>query len=521
MKTQGHSWCRRALASVAALSIVAAAPGARLAARPDDPDDVPTRTPIKHLVVIFQENVSFDHYFGTYPLARANHDGSRFFEGAKDDTPRVNNLVTSGLLDHNPNSANPFRIDRSTPNTCDQDHSYGKEQAAFDGGLMDKFIQKTGCVDPVLGANSVMGYYDGNTVTALWNYAQQFALSDNFFGTTFGPSTPGALNVVSGNSFGALVEQGSPAGQIAGGASFGAVIADPDPFGDVCSSPTRTQIRMTSGRNIGDLLKDAGITWGAFMGGFTNCAAKHTGTTGLTSTDYIPHHAWFQYWESTLNAAHLPPSSPAMIGQSDQAHHEYDLSAFWTAVGNHQMPAVSYLKASAYQDGHAAYSDPLDEQHFLVETINKLQKTDEWRETAVIITYDDSDGWYDHQMGPIVSQSNVADDALLGPGSCGVAKPVDELEIQNGRCGFGPRLPLLVISPYARQNYVDHRVTDFSSIVRFIEDNWNLGRIGEGSHDAQAGTLNGLFDFDDHRPRAPKLFLEPGTGLIVVRTDKN
>ena len=103
--------------------------------------------------------------------------------------------------------------------------------------------------------------------------------------------------------------------------------------------------------------------------------------------------------------------------------------------------------------------------------INLLMQNNEWNETAVIIAYDDSDGWYDHQMGPIVMQSDVSDDQLAGSGSCGVTPAGGT----PGRCGYGPRLPLLVISPFAKQHYVDHRVTDQSSILRFIEDNWELG----------------------------------------------
>src|SRR5579863_1035765 len=515
MKSQKHRRRLRSVAGAVAISLAAALPSVALAqnttANSSSAKPVPTTTPIKHLVVIFQENVSFDHYFGTYPHAKPNNDGSVLFGPPREDTPRSNTLITSGLLDHNPNLANPFRIDRSTPNSCDQDHNYGAEQAAFHSGLMDQFIQQTGCVDPVLGPYSVMGYFDGNTVTAMWNYAQHFAMSDNFFGTTFGPSTPGALNVISGNTFGATVESGSPAGDIAGGLPFGAVIGDPDPFGDICSNPKRTQVRMTVGKNIGDLLNTAGVTWGAFMGGFANCAASHTGITGLSAVDYIPHHAWFQYYASTINPNHLPPSSPAAIGQTDQANHQYDLSTFFTALANNNLPAVSYVKAAAYQDGHAGYSDPLDEQQFIVNTINAIEKSPDWAHTAVIITYDDSDGFYDHQMGPIVRQSNVADDQLVGPGNCGTAKPLDATgTIQNGRCGFGPRLPLLLISQYAKRNYVDHRVTDFASIVRFIEENWSLGQIGNGSADATAGRLNGLFDFDD--PPVNPLLLDPTTG---------
>jgi phospholipase C len=203
-----------------------------------------------------------------------------------------------------------------------------------------------------------------------------------------------------------------------------------------------------------------------------------------------------------------------MIGKSDVANHQYDLSLFFTALKENRLPAVSILKAPAFEDGHAGYSDPIDEQFFLANTINTIMQSGEWKETAIIITWDDSDGWYDHQMGPIVRQSNVTDDQLLGPGNCGSPKSTDVAGgSQNGRCGFGPRIPLMVISPYAKQNYVDHRVVDQSSILRFIEDNWNLGRIGGGSTDSVAGTLNGFFDFDD-QANAKKLILDPKTGQI-------
>jgi phospholipase C len=102
---------------------------------------------------------------------------------------------------------------------------------------------------------------------------------------------------------------------------------------------------------------------------------------------------------------------------SDQANHQYDLSDFWAAAESGNMPAVSFLKAPAYRDGHAGYSDPLAEQTFLVETLNRLQRLPEWEHTAVITAYDDSDGWYDHVMGPIVSQSSTSEDALTGDGS--------------------------------------------------------------------------------------------------------
>ena len=484
-----------------------------------------TATPIKHLVVIFQENVSFDHYFGTYPWA-ANTDDSTFT--AAPGTPTVNGLgnpndPSSALLFHNPNSANPQRLSHSQALTCDQGHGYTAEQKAFDQGLMDKFVQftnnvKCGTTGAAKPAGLVMDYYDGNTVTALWNYAQGFAMNDNSFNTVFGPSTPGALNLISGQTHGTA--------STGGGVDNGTVYGDPDPTFDDCSGATKVTM---SGHNIGDLLNAANISWGWFEGGFTpsstsggtaTCGTTHTNIVGTPVTDYIPHHEPFQYYASTSNPDHLPPTSPAKIGWTDQAKHQYDLSDFWTALADHNLPAVSYLKAPAYQDGHAGYSDPLDEQTFLVDTLNKLQSAPEWKSTAVVINYDDSDGWYDHVMAPIVNSSSSTEDALNGTGTCGNGTPLGGYE---DRCGYGPRLPLMVISPFSRVNFVHNTLTDQTSSLRFVEDNWlgsariepvsGTGTPGDGlvgSFDNLAGPLNNLFDFG--HPRAGKVFLDPTTG---------
>jgi phospholipase C len=186
---------------------------------------------------------------------------------------------------------------------------------------------------------------------------------------------------------------------------------------------------------------------------------------------------------------------------------------FWNAAQIGNLPEVSFLKAAKYQDGHASYSNPLDEQTFLVNTINNIQKLPQWNSTAIIIAYDDSDGWYDHVMPPIVSQSSdPKNDKLLGEkGLCGQPSK----SAYQDRCGYGPRAPLLMISPYSKVNFVDHSITDQTSILRFIEDNWNLGRIGDQSFDAKAGSLMNMFDFNDGGQQlANKLFLGPTTGLI-------
>ncbi|HME71609.1 MAG TPA: alkaline phosphatase family protein [Myxococcota bacterium] len=496
-----------------------------------------TATPIRHLVVIFQENVSFDHYFGTYPNAQ-NPPGEPPFYAAR-GTPTVNGY-TPALLTSNPNldpangagATNPFRLDRTQAVTSDQDHDYLAEQQAFHMGLLDLFPLFVGTAGPPPAGGGVtsttglnLGYFDGNTVTAFWNYAQHFAMSDNSYSTTFGPSTPGALNLISGQTNGVISTLNGTGDEVDGGAGSLSVVGDPDPLGDVCSNPTRNQVRM-GGKNIGDLLSAAGISWGSFMGGFDLSAKNQNGTTGCkrssaglagTTNDYIPHHAWFQYYASTANPTHTRPASISEIGHAGPANHEYDLADFVSAVQTGHFPAVSFIKAQAFQDGHAGYSSPLDEQTFVVNLINFLQKQPDWESTAVIIMYDDSDGWYDHQMGPIVNQSTGLADALTGPNACGSASnALPGIDPANthalGRCGYGPRQPLLVVSPWARENFVDHTATDMTSVLRFIEDNWlQSQRIGQGSFDSLASSINQMFNFEYIRFDGT-LILKPDTG---------
>jgi phospholipase C len=570
----------------------------RLGEDSDDRRNPVTATPIKHLVVIFQENVSFDHYFGTYPLAQ-NKPGETPFLASRHTPKSINTLLTPldttnhfaplagvDLINNNPNNnpsapgngkingtaaANPFRLSPAQALTADQGHNESPEESAYDNGKMDGFPAWVGTAGPPpagVGSKAlVMGYYDGNTVTALWNYAQHFALNDNSYTTQFGPSTPGAINLISGqsNGFSATLNvlDGSgnllhPTHEAFGDASHSpsniTEIGDGDPLLDVCSNPAIDQVTM-AGRNIGDLLNARGVTWGSFMGGFDLTAVNPNGTTGCarqtnptapgtpasTSVDYIPHHAWFQYYASTRNTAHTRPSSVAAIGHSfiphtntpEPANHQYDINDFFAALKAGNLPAVSFLKAAAFEDGHAGYSDPLDEQHFLVRVINALQGSPEWSSTAVVVAYDDSDGWYDHQMPPVVNPSfNPTVDTLNGPGVCnhgfqqGAPTPATPLNGNFGtpawgRCGYGTRMPLVVISPFAKRNHVDHTLTDQSSVLRFVEDNWLFGeRIQPGgSFDTIAGTLNNMFDFDhDGEGKARKLILDGNTGAVVSVT---
>jgi len=607
-----------------------------------------TSTPIKHVVVIFQENVSFDHYFGTYPHV-ANSDGQPF-KAAK-NTPAVDGLLpatdpsipanmrhSANLLFSNPNASQPSRFDSSATGlpgsaggqlTCDQDHNYSDEQQSFDNGAMDRFVQSvgTGSGNSPFGTPctpaTVMDYYDGNTVTGLWNYAQHYSMSDNSYGTTFGPSAPGAISLVAGDTGNvdtahmannpSISTSTSPNADLtADGLGGYSLTSDAQPYYDDCS--TRDAVAL-SGTNIGDELNAAGLSWGWFQGGlhpstsfqealaatgkagqpnntftpdefssyFANAATRpaHSSNQNLCSNvhpvgvalggsgqwgykdDYIAHHEPFQYYASTANPHHLtiPANSSGQdtlaglqaIGKDTQAYvngvpqfntpnHQYDTSDFnqlVEAISRHELPAsalpaVSFLKAPGYEDGHAAYSEPADEQQFVASVINNLMRSPDWKDTVVMVNWDDSDGWYDHAYSGVTNPSlspadNLTNTSLSVPtlgtsGQCG-GNPQGTLETplplagEQGRCGFGPRLPLMVVSPYAKKNAVDHNLSDQASMINFVQYNWGLAGIPGSADDVLAGTdasegvpfdLAGMLDFSGQRDG--KLFLNPTTG---------
>jgi phospholipase C len=484
-----------------------------------------TRTPIKHLVVLFDENVSYDHYFGTYPKA-ANTDGVTFHAAA--GTPKNNNLVTSGALTDNPNAYDPLRLTPAQAATCDQNHSYGAEQKAVNGGAMDKFVQSTS-VDTCTGLYGspglAMDYYDGNTVTGLWNYAQNYAMSDNMWDTTFGPSTPGALNLVAGQTHGGTaydpktgaVLPASTAVSSASTSGVGTVIGDPDPAYDDCSDNDHTSTSAVvgmSGKNIGDRLNEKNVSWGWFQGGFTpstawdgveghfaRCQTTTTNINGQNVRDYSPHHSPFEYYQSTSNPHHLAPTSVAEVGHDGRANHNYDLTYFDKALDADSLPAVSFVKAPSAQDGHPASSNPIDEQKFLSREINAIEASKSWASTAIVVTYDDSDGWYDHVAPTIL---NGSADPASDQAVCTTAAAKAGTAPAGGyadRCGPSQRMPFLVISPYVKSNTVSHTKLEQSSMLKFIEQNWGVESIGDHSFDARASSITSMFDFGHPQQR--------------------
>jgi phospholipase C len=537
-----------------------------------------TATKVKHLIVIFDENISYDHYFATYPTAQNNPGDSAFT--AAPGTPVPNNLVqpldpTHGfapntslpnLMTNNPNAtntangtgaANPFRLNATYAITADQGHNYKPEQQAVDNGLMDLFPVSTGTAGPPPTVDAgipaaetkglVMAYYDGNTLGYIWGLAQQYAMSDNSWTTNFGPSTPGALNLISGQIDGisagnkAFTSMSTSHVQPDGNGGW-TMIGDTGPLGDVCTpvyngSGYGDQTNM-SGPNIGTMLNAKSITWGWFQGGFNLGLTNGNGTTGCARSssqtapyssleaandDYIPHHNPFQFYAATQNLTHARPYATSTIGystytpaggsaQAEPANHQYDSQDFFATLQAGNLPAVTYLKAPGFQDGHPGYSNATDEQNWISSVVSAVQSTQEWGSTVIVVAYDDSDGWYDHQAPPIVNVSNISGiDVLNGASGCvsgaqqnGAAPSTPLLGAvpadggapapAQGRCGYGTRVPLMVISPFAKRNYVDHTLTDQTSILKFVEDNWLGGQRVQpgGSFDTIAGTIQNM-----------------------------
>lgn len=532
---------------------------------------IATKTPIKHLVVIFQENRTFDHYFGTYPEA-ANIPGEEGWVGipapafhARPHTPKANNYLTNpDVFFHNPNisltgaQANPQRwrpADGAICNPVAEPAGLAfaglSGQLGVDGGRMDKFAPSAVTEGCPLDGTGAMNYFDGNSVTALWNYAQYYAMSDAFFSTIGSESSTGHFNLVSGTNQGAIwhgptinsteIYQNPTNGSLT-------VIGDPESFFDDCGPGAVEK----TGRNVGDLLNAKNISWGWFGGGFRPtqpavlngdgstqtpavCGQSHTlyqytiddttfvipnPTINFTTDIHIVNPDWenvvapFMYYASTANPHHLPPSSVAAIGSSDEANHQYDTLDFLAAVKVGNFPAVSFLKAAKYAWGHPDIAAPQVEQAYMVQMINEIMNLPEWESTAIVITYDDWGGTYDHVPPPVLNPSNTPIDF-----HCGNGEPVPG--DGYARCRLGPRLPFLVISPWAKENYIDHTLTEQASILRFIEENWGLGFIdgpkplppGTESFDRFSGSIMGMFDFENG-PNMRQLILDPIRGTV-------
>jgi phospholipase C len=444
-----------------------------------------TRSPIKHTIILYQENISFDHYFGTY-----GHGSNGIPAGSTQS-------YTNGTATWGPYA--PAQLLGTTQSrTCDVDHNYSNMIKMVDHGAMDQFLQfgndktvgtpATTCpkfetlTPPGTGATALANaYYTGTAgdpnapLQNYWKLASQYTLADNFFQGVYGPSTPGAQWLVAATN-------NTP--------------GDPNPIGDVCNDYPAS-ISPQNIPNLGAEATAAGTSWAWFQGGFGTC-------TPTAVNGYSPHHDPFQYFTSTADLTHADAFDPN-LSYPQANRHQRDLSVFDAALAGKPvagqsvvptLPAISWVKAPQLEDGHPGYSGPALEDAFVGDLAARLKASPYWKDTALVIAFDETGGWWDHVAPPdlggqfatwVNGQPNLSGCQYPGiPGApCGEA-------------GLGPRMPVLVVSRYAKRGFVDHQLLNTASLTKWVEWNHRLPALGVwGNRDTKAGNLTGAFRFDD------------------------
>ena len=444
----------------------------------------------------------------------ANPPGDPPFE-ARANTPTVNNLLPSPLNGNrdlratNPNQSKPFRLDRTQFVTCSQDHTYRPEQRAANLGRMNRFVQPTDNSDvcapaaarAVTAGHGLLRRQHGDGAVELRPALrpQRQRVRRRRTGRRHPAPSTSSPDARPG-----------PPRTTTKTVTQGVLYGDADPSTTICSDPAKGQATLT-GPNVGDLLTQAGVSWGWFQGGFRldPATTRRRRANGTIGTSRASRRRTTRRTTTRSSTSTRPPTRDTCrrrrtrrSGMTTRRNHQYDLGDFWTAADSGHLPAVSYLKAAGYQDGHPGpqNSNPLDEQDFLVSTLNHLQRLPEWSSHR--------GGARLGRLGRAVRPRVPAQRAPLGqraldrslrrrhcetpsavPGSARRARARPGDRVFEMRCGYGERLPLLVVSPYAQDNHVDHTLIDQTSVLQFIEDNWGLGRLGHESFDAEAGSL--------------------------------
>jgi phospholipase C len=497
---------------------------------------------VKYVFVIYQENRSFDSYFGTFPGV----DG--LFSQPASQTPGFNQLLVN--TDGSTTTIQPFRIGPAqyAADTDDLDHSHPRLVAKMDlvNGVpqMDRFayteeLKYSPTGNPSLQAKQMgelaMAYEDGDTIPFLWQYANRFVLFDHIYQEITGPSTPGNLAIISAqNGTTQWMRHPNEAYSGNGGSGTGVpVLNDDDPFWGSPSDPNSasnklpvnpgdypgytTELNLTyaslpltlagktldkvakSDRDPVDDLADVAddvvdiaaggktaVPWGWYEEGFDLEPTDPTTTTNAkavkqpvdfddddsldadsgTHVSYVTHHNGPQYFGYIGN-------NPKMTANL------HGLNDFFNAVDNATLPAsggVFYVKGGydniigltpadpdakvqanfLGDDDHPAYSDAQISEAYVATAINKIAQSKYWNNCAIIITWDDSEGDYDHSQPTILN---------VGPDG----SPISD----------GPRVPLLLISPFAKAHAIDHQQGDHASVVKFVDTVFGLKPLAQ------------------------------------------
>lgn len=340
------------------------------------PIRIQSYSPINHIIIIFQENRTFDHYFGTYP-------------GANGLPANISLPITKGSNI----TVKPFHLNKLC--TPDMHHDTPAASVAYDGGKMDGFVY---------GENSsvTMGYYVNSDIPYYWNYAQNYVLMDNFYSSQMGASLTNHLYIISGQC-----------------GKIGCVL------------------RTFNFSVIMDELDAKGISWKYYTGNSTGC-----------------HVA--SLWNPL-------PNFQSFITNQSRMQNLVPNSQFLTDLANNNLPSVSWVMPTPAISEHAPYKVTTGE-NYVAHLVNAVMNSTYWNSCAIFITWDDYGGWYDH-----------------------VAPP------QIDKFGLGFRVPCLVISPYARQGFIDHTQSEFCSILKFIEVRYDLSPLTQ--RDATTSNMLEAFNF--------------------------
>lgn len=417
---------------------------------------------INHVVVIFLENRSFDNLYGEFPgaegiAAAASSPKQVDASGVEYATlPQPYNTNTKALDTRFPaNLPNaPFNIDQYVPAneaTGDLVHRYYHEQLQINGGRMDKFAALSDA------RGLVMGYYHTDPLP-LAAEAKKYTLCDRFFHAAFGgsflnhiwlvaaatPTFPGAPStmVAQLDSSGKLVKDGAvtPDYYVVNTAY---TVNAPHPS----TTPAENLVPNQTMPTIGDRLSAAKLSWAWYSGGWNDVIA------GTPTGNFQYHHQPLAYFQSFAD------------GTEARAEHLKDEADFTAAIAANQLPAVSFYKPVGALNEHPGYTDVVSGEQHVVDIINAIRNGKQWEDTAIIVTYDENGGFWDHVAPPVVDK--------WGPGS---------------------RVPALVISPLAKKGYIDHTSYDTTSVLATIEHRWGLEPLA--TRDAAVADMSAAFNLE-------------------------
>ncbi|HKC48205.1 MAG TPA: alkaline phosphatase family protein [Gemmatimonadales bacterium] len=427
-----------------------------MAAQKIDPQDDAGLRRIQHVVVIYLENHSFDNLYGEFPgadgLANASATSTQVDElgnpfatlPQKTGSPFPTTLANA-----------PFNIEQYVPANMkipDLVHRYYQEQQQIDGGKMDKFA----LVSDAKG--EVMGFYH-TAALPLADVASQYTLCDNFFHAAFGGSFLNHFWLIAART---PVFPNAPATVIAQLDASGNLVKDgfvtPDGYAvntafsvnhpHPATVPAANLVPNQTFATIGDRLSDKHVSWAWYSGGWDDALA------GNPAPLFQFHHQPFIYFQNYAD------------GTAAKAEHLRDETEFFTAAAAGTLPSVSFIKPLGPDNEHPGYADLLTGEQHVLDLINAVQNGPDWKYTAIIITYDEHGGFWDHVAPPVVD-----------------------------RWGPGIRVPTLVISPLARRHFVDHNLYDTTSILALIEHRWGLQPLTD--RDANANDMVAAFDFTE------------------------